>query len=312
MKYAFENLITFSRGSQASYFNSAGQMTIAAAGEPRFDYDPVTLQPRGFLIEEQRTNRILNSAAPITQNVTVSNQPNTLSFYGTGTVTLSGAHTATVTGTGAFPTRTNLLFTPAAGTLTVTISGDVQYMNLGPGAFATSWIPTLGAQATRLADSAKIDGANFAAFYKQSEGTLMAEFDVTGFANPSFPFVAGAFGDIATDNLIVANTNTGASIYSYAESKKGNVTQIGLFGATNQSFGVNSVRKLAFAFRQNDSSFVTQGGAVQTDNLCEIPSVNKIILGSNGLGQNFLNGHIRRIMYIPKRLSNTELQALTI
>jgi hypothetical protein len=35
--------------------------TTAAYQGPRFDYDPITLAPRGLLIEEQRTNRIRNS-----------------------------------------------------------------------------------------------------------------------------------------------------------------------------------------------------------------------------------------------------------
>ena len=36
--------------------------TTAASGAPRFDYDPVTLAPRGLLIEEARTNLALQSA----------------------------------------------------------------------------------------------------------------------------------------------------------------------------------------------------------------------------------------------------------
>lgn len=35
--------------------------TVSAYYGPRFDYDPVTLQPRGLLIEEQRTNLLLRS-----------------------------------------------------------------------------------------------------------------------------------------------------------------------------------------------------------------------------------------------------------
>jgi len=48
--------ITFTRASTATYFNAAGLMQAAATNAPRWDYDPTTLQLRGLLVEEQRTN----------------------------------------------------------------------------------------------------------------------------------------------------------------------------------------------------------------------------------------------------------------
>ncbi len=54
---------TFSRASVGTYYDSAGVLQIAATNQPRFDYDPVTLQPKGLLIEESRTNLILRSSA---------------------------------------------------------------------------------------------------------------------------------------------------------------------------------------------------------------------------------------------------------
>jgi hypothetical protein len=48
-----------------------------------------------------------------------------LSFYGTGTITLSGAFAGTLVGVGPFPARASLIFTPAAGTLTLTVTGSV-------------------------------------------------------------------------------------------------------------------------------------------------------------------------------------------
>ena len=56
-----DDRISFTRTSAATYVNSAGNIVSAPAGTPRFDHDPVTLQPRGLLIEEQRTNLLTYS-----------------------------------------------------------------------------------------------------------------------------------------------------------------------------------------------------------------------------------------------------------
>lgn len=57
-----DSRITFTRAAgPATYFDSAGVLQTAGTNIPRFDYDPVTLAPRGLLIEEARTNGLRNS-----------------------------------------------------------------------------------------------------------------------------------------------------------------------------------------------------------------------------------------------------------
>ena len=53
--------ITFSRGTGATRVNQSGFIETVGNTTPRFDYDPVTLAPRGLLIEEARTNLLLRS-----------------------------------------------------------------------------------------------------------------------------------------------------------------------------------------------------------------------------------------------------------
>ncbi len=53
--------ITFTRASGAAYIDASGFIQMATVNAPRWDYDPVTHALRGVLIEEQRTNTILNS-----------------------------------------------------------------------------------------------------------------------------------------------------------------------------------------------------------------------------------------------------------
>jgi hypothetical protein len=56
-----DSRITFSRGTGATRVNASGFIETVGNTTPRFDYDPVTLAPRGLLIEEARTNLVLRS-----------------------------------------------------------------------------------------------------------------------------------------------------------------------------------------------------------------------------------------------------------
>ncbi|MBP2442843.1 hypothetical protein [Rhizobium leguminosarum] len=86
-------------------------------------------------------NYLVGTATLATQNVAVKNVPYTLSFFGTGSVTLSGAFAGVLNGTGV-GNRVTLTFTPAAGTLTVTVAGSVTNAQLETGSVATPYVPS--------------------------------------------------------------------------------------------------------------------------------------------------------------------------
>jgi hypothetical protein len=55
------SLVTFTRASSGTFVDSAGVIQTAAADVPRFDHNPTTGESLGLLVEEQRTNLLLQS-----------------------------------------------------------------------------------------------------------------------------------------------------------------------------------------------------------------------------------------------------------
>ena len=55
------SLMTFTRNSTATYTGPDGVLRTAGVNQPRYDYDPVTGECKGLLIEEQRTNLVTYS-----------------------------------------------------------------------------------------------------------------------------------------------------------------------------------------------------------------------------------------------------------
>lgn len=80
---------TFTRGSSGWSFNSAGVLTQAAANVARFDYDPSTLVPLGYLAEAQSTNSVLQS-----QNFATGWTPSNIVLTNNATTAPDGTTTA--------------------------------------------------------------------------------------------------------------------------------------------------------------------------------------------------------------------------
>ncbi len=304
-----QNLITFSRLSDATTINSAGQIQVVAAGVPRFTHDPVTLECLGLLREEQRVQILELTDALSTQTKTVTAVAHTLSFYGTGTVALSGAHTATVVGTGAYPARTILTFTPASGALTLTVTGTVQFGQLEIGGPATSYIPNSGiSQVVRADDVAVMTGANFSRWYRQDEGTVFAEAALAQPNSGGNQFVL-RLSDNSFNNQIALNIQ-GGGFSSIATATggvfDGNATSAGLLSA-------NTAAKFVGAYAANNLGLSLNGETVAVDTSAIMPTaLTRVDIGSDHIGANHIKaGTIRRLDFWPRRLPNSILQELT-
>lgn len=384
---ALDPRITFTRNSNATYFNSSGTLTVASANTPRFDYDPVTLAARGLLIEEQRTNVLTyseqfdnaswtKSNVTVTPNAAVAPDGTTTAdlIYPTTTGTLRQLYNASqsLTGThtmsfcckaagfstvailftaGVSSITTGSFFNLANGTVgtngsgagsvyneTITALGNGWYRctitidstassrracltvcdgdnnftatangtsgiylwgaQLEAGAFATSYIPTTTAQATRIADSATMTGTNFSSWYNATEGTLFWEFiarlgvdQTAGFQNA---------GNTTAFRLRKTSTNVSGAIARTPTNYDAYVTP-------SPALVEGAAVKTAITYVTNSVTTSTNGSAIASSSGYTPIDAAVLTMG----GSTSTNVHIKRIAYYPRRLSNAELQGIT-
>lgn len=346
--------ITFTRTTTGTYIGSDGLIKTAAINEPRFEYDPTTLQPRGLLIETAATNILLHSSdltqtawvpvgatvamtatgpdgaansattvtatagnATVLQAVTATSTSRISSVYikrrtGTGTVEITqnnGVTWTAVTVTAGW-TRVSA---PAATVLNPTVglrivtSGDavdVAFFQCETGfaSVATSVIPTGASQVTREADVALVTGANFSSWYNAAEGSMLAVFS---------SFIPSGSGAVYT----VSNGTTPQRWSTFIAGS--NVSHIVVAVTTQATISVsgyapNTIFKSAFGIKLNSVQAAVNGVLGTEDTLANIPTVNRLNIGSGSASTGQILGHIRSLTYYPTRLTNAELQALTV
>jgi hypothetical protein len=299
---SLKDIFTFTRASTATYFNAAGTLTTAGVDEPRIDYDPATLACRGLLLEEQRTNLILNSDTFVTQNVTVTNVAHTLSFYGTGTIALTGVASPEVSlvGTGA-STRVSLTFTPASAspsTLTLTLTGTATRAQLEVGEYATSYIPTTTEAVTRAEDVCST--TTLTPWFDEDEGTMFVEW--------MLPWLSAS--DATGRALLQVDNGTDDGHFIYILS--GDVIARGLVGVVAvflHNFGqysAGNVLRVAHAWSADGYSAAMTDESLYSASAAIPSGLTRFILG----GPYQPNGYIRKVKFYPRRLSDTELAAL--
>jgi hypothetical protein len=363
--------VTFTRASGGGRWNAQGQYEWLADGAPRFDYDPITLAPRGLLVEEQRTNLALwsgqinrgagtpwffgannadaASAIPapdgtmtattltisgpdngVYQNIAVSpGVAYTQSwFVRLGTLSVADFKIAVYNNTtpgfinadivpsvaprGDRWTRIDYTFTPPAGCTSVRVylfrsgtgSGTLHVWGaqLELGAFATSYIPTAGAQATRAADVATVN--TLAPWFNAVEGTLMVEFSQPARA-------AGCVAQIGK----VSGSGWHAIFTSTADNAVRQITRDDTNAAVTAFYAGNwaadAIVKSAVGMKANDFYFAVNGSG-SADTSAVMPTGIDILRIGHGTTFAPLNGHSRSLKFYPARLPNATLQSFTV
>ncbi len=305
-KVSGQNLITFTRASSGTYVDSDGLIKTAANNEARFDHDPTTGESLGLLIEEGRTNLFLNSDTLSTQSVTSAATEYTLSFYGTGTVTLSGNATGTLVGTGVNE-RVSLVVTATAGTITATVTGTVEKGQVEEGSFPTSYIPTTNAQATRATDSVSIGSTNFSNFYNQSSGTFVTT--SSSVTNLQSSIARGLF----MVNEFGVSGNTFRHYMLYRNNGLDNFTIGSRFNDAN-AFSPNNIGDptynndtIAYGYLSSEISKVFHDGSLITSSASILDWTTYTATQLNIGGPAKLNGHISRLTYFPTKRTDQEL-----
>ena len=253
---------------QAGTIPAGAQMKVIARGRDSSD----------LATEDTQTNVTLTSS--LTRYV--------------ATRTLSNANTARAT----HDTRLESVPSGAAVDFTLRIAAP----QLEQGAFATSYIPTTTAAATRSADSAVV--TPISSFYNQAEGTLFAE----GSASADAGALVSADDTTASERIQIRRSVADNRLNLVCSDN--NVSQTSIASSNGTWSTSSQIRRVAFAVKTDDLAASMDGASAITDTSATLPTVTRMVIGF-GPNSNYANAHLRKIAYYPKRLSNTLLQQLT-
>jgi len=167
---AFGDIITFTRASTATYFDSTGTLQSAAIDAPRLDYNPSTLAAQGLLIEESRTNGIRNN----TMVGAVAGTPGTAPTNWVQVLPAGGTFTRNIVGIG---TENGITYIEIQYTGTPAASNNYQIYSEGFTTIAASsgqtWTGTLYAKLVG-GSFAGISSLGLTVYERSSGGSFLA------------------------------------------------------------------------------------------------------------------------------------------
>jgi hypothetical protein len=234
-----------------------------------------------------------------------------------GTVgTNAAGNTATITNYGNGWYRCSVTRSYASGTFlfvaaTAPSNGVFSYVGSGNGlylwgaqvelgAYATSYIPTLGASVTRVADAAS--KTSISSLIGQSEGTMFVDFEFNGKYDVS--------------GNIPINVYTGTTeAYIYVNSSGILFLDLLIAGVTQASIttsiGAVGPKKIAFAYKENDFVGYMNGVQIGTDTSGSVGAMANLNVGSYRTTGYLTTGGVNQAILFTTRLTNAQLAELT-
>lgn len=289
--------MTTTRATTATRVNSSGIIENVATGIPRIDY---TGGVANILLEPQRTNRVLNSAIVVTQTITTTAVANTLSFYGTGTITLSGTFSNSLVGTGA-TNRVSLTFTPTAGNLILTVSGTCTNGQLETGSYATSYIPTTTSAVTRNADLITLNNIYTNGLITSAGGTWFIEL------NNNFSLTRDA-GTLEALSLQTSSTSTDNALCLRNNISPTRLTILKRIATTETILYNTLTDTIKVAFKWNGVTADVYVNGTKIISATAFTTTNMDYLISRGLD---VPKYIKSTMLFPTPLTDAECASLT-
>ena len=214
--------------------------------------------------------------------------------------------------TGANPLTSNIYPVLMNDAGDVTYDGDgVSGVFIGgyqveAGAFATSYIPTVASQVTRTADIVSVK--ELSPWYNPTEGTMYVDYvpGNIGLGSTCVGFYMSSENP-AFDIITIRNGTSQGTITGILVNSAGG--RLDMVGATGIPAGGRV--KGVLAFKSGDGALAVNGSKAIVTTPTGIPFPNRFDIGRATSAQQYANGYIRAIRYYPRRLTDTELEALT-
>jgi hypothetical protein len=222
----------------------------------------------------------------------------------------NGSGSSTITVTGSWQ-RFSVASTSTSANFQLRLQGDItpataDILVWGAqseyGSFPTSYIPTGAATATRNADVASVSTQAFP--YSSTESTLVLAFQRLLLSSISH---ALSLQEGNTTNTISFIANADNTLTAQVRDSVAGVT------FTEPKALTGGIMKVGIAATANNANAAWDGVLGTQDATVTMPSSPATVLNIGFVNTNYgyLNGHIRQITYIPRRLTNTELQTRT-